>query len=117
MTMLQYRRFLIRHIYPSDILGFMICIIATTELGQSFNMPGSHAATLPLGNVESGTLQPKSSSISFGPLALLAILHNPRAAASAARLYGQSSYEAFRWPHTSKISRLGIAISTKPLIQ
>lgn len=59
------------------------------------------AASLPLGGLDEGNLQGTSTKISFDPLALLAILHNPRAAASAARLYGQSYLGVFRWPHTS----------------
>lgn len=59
------------------------------------------AAKLPLGNLDDGNIQGTSTKISFDPLALLAILHNPRATASAARLYGQSYLGVFRWPHTS----------------
>lgn len=60
-------------------------------------------ASLPLGSILPETLRSTSQQISFDPLALLAVLHNPRAAASAARLYNQPSPEVFKWPHTMMI--------------
>lgn len=60
-------------------------------------------ASLPLGSINTGNLQSTSTQISFDPLALLAVLHNPRAAASAARLYKQHNLPVFRWPHTMMI--------------
>ena len=61
-------------------------------------------AKLPLGGIQDGNLQQTSSTFSFDPLALLAVLHNARASASAARLYGQNNLGVFRWPHTSMYS-------------
>ncbi len=58
-------------------------------------------STLPAWPIEHGDLKATSTTISFDPLGLLAILHNPRAAASTARLYGQNYLGIFRWPHTS----------------
>ena len=59
--------------------------------------------SLPLGNIGEGSLQTTSTNFSFDPLALLAVLHNPRAAASAARLYDQHDSMTFRWPHLMMI--------------
>lgn len=42
-------------------------------------------------------------SITFDPLGVAAVLNNPRADLSAARLYVQSDRRAFRWPHTTMI--------------
>ena len=60
-------------------------------------------ASLPLGSILPESLRSTSQQISFDPLALLAVLHNPRAAASAARLYNQPNAGVFRWPHTMMI--------------
>lgn len=60
-------------------------------------------ASLPLGSILPASLRSTSQQISFDPLALLAVLHNPRAAASAARLYNQPNAGVFRWPHTMMI--------------
>jgi len=61
------------------------------------------SGSLPLGPINGESLRTTSTSISFDPLALLAILHNPRAAASAARLYKQDELGMFRSPHTMMI--------------
>ncbi|KAH8697876.1 hypothetical protein BGW36DRAFT_176554 [Talaromyces proteolyticus] len=39
-------------------------------------------------------------SVTFDPLGVAAVLHNPRASASAARLYTQYDRKVFIWPHT-----------------
>lgn len=62
---------------------------------------GGVGVTIPFGSLKEGYLQNTSSSISFDPLDLIAVLPNPRASASAARLYGQISLDVFKWPHTS----------------
>ncbi|KAL3469589.1 hypothetical protein BJX99DRAFT_251884 [Aspergillus californicus] len=42
-------------------------------------------------------------SVSFDPLGVAAVLANPRADASAAKLYVQYDRDTFHWPHTSQI--------------
>ncbi|KAL2825924.1 hypothetical protein BDW59DRAFT_68251 [Aspergillus cavernicola] len=42
-------------------------------------------------------------SVSFDPLGVAAVLGNPRADASAAKLYVQYDRDTFHWPHTSQI--------------
>ncbi len=56
-------------------------------------------------------------SITFDPLGVAAILHNPRADLSAARLYVQSDRRAFRWPHTTMIGGecVILALSTQKI--
>ncbi|KAL4759484.1 uncharacterized protein BDW70DRAFT_139711 [Aspergillus foveolatus] len=51
------------------------------------------------------------STVSFDPLGVAAVLHNPRAAASAAKLYVQFDNDAFHWPHMSMVG------GTLPAIQ
>lgn len=60
-------------------------------------------AALPWGNVTAGSLQTTQASFSFDPLALLAVLHNLRADASAARLYHQHHADVYRWKHTMMV--------------
>ncbi|OJJ81535.1 uncharacterized protein ASPGLDRAFT_50060 [Aspergillus glaucus CBS 516.65] len=43
------------------------------------------------------------TSVSFDPLGVAAVLSNPRADASAAKLYVQYDKDTFHWPHTSMI--------------
>lgn len=45
----------------------------------------------------------KLSGITFDPLGVLAIISNPRASASAARLYVQPHRNEFRWPHVLQV--------------
>lgn len=73
-------------------------------------------ASLPWGpiTISPESLRPSSQQISFDPLALLAVLHNPRAAASAARLYNQPHAEVFRWRHTMMIG--GALVPFKVLV-
>ena len=40
------------------------------------------------------------NGVTFDPLGVAAILHNPRANTSAAKLYMQHDRDLFRWPHT-----------------
>ena len=51
-------------------------------------------------------------SITFDPLGVAAILGNPRADLSAARLYVQSHRQTFRWPHTTMIGGALTPVST-----
>ena len=53
-----------------------------------------------------------SDSITFDPLGVAAVLGNPRADLSAARLYVQSDRHAFRWPHTTMIGGALTPVST-----
>ena len=66
-------------------------------------MIGGANAGLPFGSIKNEELQGTASQISFDPLALLAILHSPRAAASAARFHHQNDLELYRWPHTMMV--------------
>lgn len=45
----------------------------------------------------------RTGEVTFDPLAVAAVLHNPRAEASAARLYAQRDRDVFRWPHTMMV--------------
>jgi len=49
--------------------------------------------------------------VSFDPLSLLAILWNPRASASASRLYMQPDKKTFRWPHMMQIGAVLVPVS------
>ncbi|QKX53118.1 uncharacterized protein TRUGW13939_00192 [Talaromyces rugulosus] len=40
------------------------------------------------------------NEVTFDPLGVAAVLHNPRASLSAARLYTQYDHSIFTWPHT-----------------
>ncbi|KAI9787830.1 MAG: hypothetical protein M1816_007397 [Peltula sp. TS41687] len=60
-------------------------------------------AGLPWNSHIANTSLKKTDVVSFDPLSLLAILWNPRASTSAARLYTQQSRPAFRWPHMLQI--------------
>ncbi|RDW93151.1 uncharacterized protein DSM5745_00473 [Aspergillus mulundensis] len=51
------------------------------------------------------------NTVSFDPLGVAAVLHNPRAAASAAKLYVQFDNDTFHWPHMSMVG------GTLPAIQ
>ncbi|KAI9149996.1 hypothetical protein HJFPF1_09746 [Paramyrothecium foliicola] len=52
-----------------------------------------------------------SDSISLDPLAVLAILWNPRASASASKLYAQPASKQYRWPHMMQIGAVTVAVS------
>ena len=58
---------------------------------------------LPFTDTTSSALLRGFDSITFDPLGVAAVLNNPRADLSAARLYVQSDRRAFRWPHTTMI--------------
>ena len=53
-----------------------------------------------------------SDSITFDPLGVAAILGNPRADLSAARLYVQADRATFRWPHGTMIGGALTPVST-----
>ena len=53
-----------------------------------------------------------SDSITFDPLGVAAVLGNPRADLSAARLYVQSDRRVFRWPHMTMIGGALTPVST-----
>lgn len=48
-------------------------------------------------------IKSSDGGISFDPLGVLAVISNPRASASAARLYLQPDRPQFRWPHLLQI--------------
>jgi hypothetical protein len=56
-----------------------------------------------------------TTEVTFDPLAVAAILHNPRAKLSAGRLYTQYDRSMFTWPHTMMIG--GSLAPVKMLIQ
>ncbi|KAI4134728.1 MAG: hypothetical protein LQ347_001274 [Umbilicaria vellea] len=60
-------------------------------------------AKLPFGSTVNAPVLRKSSDITFDPLGVAAVLGNPRADLSAARLYVQSDRKIFRWPHTTMV--------------
>ena len=67
---------------------------------------------LPFADTISSARLRGSDSITFDPLGVAAILQNPRADLSAARLYVQSDRYAFRWPHTTMIGAALTPIAT-----
>ncbi|KAA6413330.1 MAG: hypothetical protein FRX48_03076 [Lasallia pustulata] len=60
-------------------------------------------AKLPFGSSINPPVLRRSSDITFDPLGVAAVLGNPRADLSAARLYVQSDRKIFRWPHTTMV--------------
>lgn len=60
-------------------------------------------------------LKQSPNGVTFDPLAVAAILHNPRANTSAAKLYTQHDRDLFRWPHTMMFG--GTLIPLKLLVQ
>lgn len=71
-------------------------------------------ATLPLGSTDVTPGIKTSAPVSFDPLAVLAILWNPRASMSASRLYGQphrSETRRPRWPHLMQIGAVTVPVS------
>ncbi|KAL7952684.1 hypothetical protein V8C34DRAFT_298811 [Trichoderma compactum] len=78
------------------------------------SMVSLSAASLPWsqGDVTPGLKT--SSSVSFDPLAVLAVLWNPRASVSASRLYAQphrSETKRLRWPHLMQIGTVTVPVS------
>lgn len=57
-------------------------------------------AKLPFGSTFSEEDLKRPGDVTFDPLGVAAILGNPRADASAARLYTQADKIIYRWPHT-----------------
>lgn len=66
--------------------------------------------TLPWGHTISTPEVKDDSGVSFDPLGVLAILPNPRADASASRLYSQPDRHVFRWPHTMQIGAILVPV-------
>ncbi|KAJ5832690.1 hypothetical protein N7474_001001 [Penicillium riverlandense] len=61
-------------------------------------------ATLPWSSsAPSATLTKKDDQVAFDPLGVAAVLYNPRADKSAARLYTQYDRGLFTWPHMTMI--------------
>jgi hypothetical protein len=72
------------------------------------------SAALPWGNGDVTPGIKTSSSVTFDPLAVLAILWNPRASVSASRLYAQTyrgDTKRPRWPHLVQIGVVTIPVS------
>ncbi|KAF8076993.1 hypothetical protein FPV67DRAFT_1715983 [Lyophyllum atratum] len=65
--------------------------------------PSPAAAALPFGSSISQPVLKHSNEVSFDPLGVAAVLSNPRAETSAARLYAQPDRAIFRWPHMMMI--------------
>lgn len=68
-------------------------------------------AKLPWGSQITQPALKSTDSVSFDPLSLLAILWNPRATASAGRLYMQPDLANFRWPHLLQIGAVLTPVS------
>jgi hypothetical protein len=68
-------------------------------------------AALPWNSNISHPVLKTADVVSFDPLSLLAILWNPRASASAARLYMQPDKKMFRWPHMMQIGAVLVPVS------
>ncbi|KAK2595754.1 hypothetical protein QQS21_006580 [Conoideocrella luteorostrata] len=68
-------------------------------------------ASLPWGSAITTPVIKRSDSVSFDPLAVLAILWNPRASVSASRLYAQPYHKRFRWPHLMQIGAVTVPVS------
>ena len=67
-------------------------------------------ATLPWDSNISHPVLKTADVVGFDPLSLLAILWNPRASTSAARLYMQSNKKSFRWPHMMQIGAVTVPV-------
>ncbi|KAJ6602113.1 hypothetical protein B0H10DRAFT_2081423 [Mycena sp. CBHHK59/15] len=84
---------------PSLFAGFLsssLCLLLPL-------FPQSVSATFPFNSKISQPVLKHSNEVSFDPLGVAAVLHNPRAETSAARLYTQPDRAIFRWPHTMMI--------------
>ncbi|OIW26238.1 hypothetical protein CONLIGDRAFT_467072 [Coniochaeta ligniaria NRRL 30616] len=69
-------------------------------------------ATLPFGVEPNAAVTVKhTDAVSFDPLAVLAILWNPRASVSTSRLYAQPCRDRFRWPHLMQIGAITVPVS------
>jgi hypothetical protein len=78
---------------PSTTLSFLLLPI----------FPQSASASLPFNSKITQPVLKHSNEVTFDPLGVAAILYNPRAETSAARLYTQPDRAIFRWPHTTMI--------------
>ena len=58
---------------------------------------------LPLSSTDPKANLKEDTEVTFDPLGVAAVLHNPRANNSAAMLYTQSDHGIFTWPHTMMI--------------
>ncbi|KAA8651464.1 uncharacterized protein ATNIH1004_000347 [Aspergillus tanneri] len=58
---------------------------------------------LPLSSTDPEASLKEDTEVTFDPLGVAAVLHNPRADNSAAMLYTQYDYGVFTWPHTMMI--------------
>jgi hypothetical protein len=67
-------------------------------------------AALPWDSEISHPVLKTADVVAFDPLSLLAILWNPRASTSAARLYMQSDKKTFRWPHMMQIGAVTVPV-------
>lgn len=72
-------------------------------------------AKLPLSSHNPAARLRSADDITFDPLAVAAILHNPRADTSAAKLYVQYDRGIFNWPHTMMIG--GTLTPVKMLVE
>ncbi|GLB34420.1 hypothetical protein LshimejAT787_0113040 [Lyophyllum shimeji] len=76
----------------------------TTSLFALLSLfPSSASARLPFNSTVSVPILKHSNEVSFDPLGVAAVLSNPRAETSAARLYAQPDRAIFRWPHMMMI--------------
>ena len=66
-------------------------------------IPTPVAAKLPFNSQITQPVLKHSNEVSFDPLGVAAVLYNPRADISAARLYMQPDRSIFRWHHTMMI--------------
>jgi hypothetical protein len=74
-------------------------------------LPGFADAALPWNSEIPSQVLKRADEISFDPLSLLAILWNPRASVSAARLFAQQDLPAFRWPHMLQIGAVVVPVA------
>lgn len=75
-----------------------LCLIYTLGLNTA---SARAAGDLPLAQHSKPEATLKTSTdVTFDPLGVAAVLHNPRASLSAARLYTQYDRKFFIWPHT-----------------
>ncbi len=83
-------------------LSLYVVIVALTNITE---------ASLPWDSKISHPVLKTADVVSFDPLSLLAILWNPRASASASRLYMQPDKKIFRWPHMMQIGAVLVPVS------
>ncbi|OKL59292.1 hypothetical protein UA08_05224 [Talaromyces atroroseus] len=71
-----------------------------SAVGLALNAVAVRADELPLAKHGPEATLNNSTEVTFDPLGVAAVLHNPRASLSAARLYTQYDRRFFIWPHT-----------------